>query len=254
MSDESQSTASTSFGSVASETYDEMVADVAACATMESLVCGKGMPKVTKQRARRRPGPMRTPTKAVPFSAYERVAAVVKACRAERKRAPLDPNAGDVEDERLFKMARFTDGMALDNYAPFLHYVPRLVNIVGSSSTERSLPLRPSAPAQTAHAHPTIESHVNSAAGHTSGGHPRQWLGAHAAARPLQDRLPLQRRLLCEQAVRGRSGAAPCSDALSISVLTSMLSTCSQLAYTHPRCRVLVFRKLPYSNHASTAT
>jgi len=130
MSDESQSTASTSFGSVASETYDEMVADVAACATMESLVCGKGMPKATKQRARRRPDPMHTPTTAVPFSAYERVAAVVKACRAERKRAPLDPNAGDVEDERLFKMARFTDGMALDNYAPFLHYVPRLVNIV----------------------------------------------------------------------------------------------------------------------------
>ena len=131
MTDESASRSSLPVGSLASETYDELVADVAACATLESLVCGKGVPKPTKQRARRSVGAsVRPPAKVAPFNAYERVAQVVKACREERKRAVPEPNDDDIEDTELSKMARFTDGLALQDYAPFLHYVPRLVNIV----------------------------------------------------------------------------------------------------------------------------
>ena len=35
-----------------------------------------------------------------------------------------------LDDAALSKLARFTDGAALAPYAPFLHLVPRLVNIV----------------------------------------------------------------------------------------------------------------------------
>ena len=119
-----------------SETYDELVADVSACATLESLVCGKGMPKAPKPRARRRLSTGRgaqAQTKGTPFDTYERVSTVVKACRAERKRARLEEVEVDASDETLWKQTRFTDSMALADYAPFLHYVPRLVNIVRRS-------------------------------------------------------------------------------------------------------------------------
>lgn len=133
MAYESTSSTSIPVGSLASETYDELVADVAACATFESLMCGKGVPKPTKQRASLRFGAsMRPPAKVAPFNAYERVADVVKACREERKRAVPGPNDDDIDDTELCKMARFTDGLSLQDYAPFLHYVPRLVNIVRS--------------------------------------------------------------------------------------------------------------------------
>jgi hypothetical protein len=124
-----------------SETYDELIADVAACATLESLVCGKGMPKAPKPRARRRLGNARssqTPPKGTPFDTYERVSTVVKACRVERKRARLDEVEVDTSDETLCKHTRFTDSMALADYAPFLHYVPRLVNIVRPPTSPRS--------------------------------------------------------------------------------------------------------------------
>ena len=115
------------------ETYDELVADVTACATLESLVCGKGMPKAPKLRLRRRSAGGRvaaSPTKGTPFDTFERVSTVVKTCRAERKRARLEEVEADIRDETLSHHTRFTDTMALADYEPFLHYVPRLVNIV----------------------------------------------------------------------------------------------------------------------------
>jgi len=123
-----------------SETYDELVADVTACATLESLVCGKGMPKPPRPRARRRMGASRAgpaPTKGTPFDTYDRVSTVVKACRAERKRARAEEVDVDTSDETLCRHTRFTDSMALSDYAPFLHYVPRLVNIVRAHAPSR---------------------------------------------------------------------------------------------------------------------
>ena len=112
------------------ETCDELLRDVAACATLESLACGKGMPKPPKARSRRRLGLGRPQqSKAAPFDAHERVNEVVKACRNERRRRDTDDDGG-IDDARLSKLARFTDGAALAPYAPFLHFVPRLVNIV----------------------------------------------------------------------------------------------------------------------------
>lgn len=116
-----------------SETYDELVADVSACTTLESLICGKGVPKPPTLRVRRRltaGREPRAPTEGTPFNTYERVSTVVKACRSERKRVRQEELEVETSDETLCKHTRFTDSLALANYAPFLHYVPRLVNIV----------------------------------------------------------------------------------------------------------------------------
>lgn len=54
---------------------------------------------------------------------------VVESIRAARKRAdPLPLEARD--DESVCKRARFTDQWALNDFAPFLWYVPRIVNVV----------------------------------------------------------------------------------------------------------------------------
>jgi len=113
----------------------DLISDVAACETLESLVCGKGTPKPAKQRVRRRAGAAgasRAPPKAAPFDTFNRVCVVVDACRAARKRLRERTAADALDDATLSKLARFTDGAALAPYAPFLHLVPRLVNIVRS--------------------------------------------------------------------------------------------------------------------------
>ena len=49
----------------------------------------------------------------------------------QKKRKSMSSNkATDTSDEALSKMARFTDKFNLKTYEPFLHYVPRLVNVV----------------------------------------------------------------------------------------------------------------------------
>lgn len=118
-----------------SEIYDELVSDVLGCVNLESLVCGKGTPRPPKARVRRRLNGSRAVTeipKGASFDTYDRVSVVVNACRSERKRTLLDDAGTDTSDEMLCRMARFTDGLALVEYTPFLHYVPRLVNIVRS--------------------------------------------------------------------------------------------------------------------------
>lgn len=113
------------------EALNDLIRDVSAAATLESLVCGKGIPKAPKQRSRRRLALGRTVSvRSTPFDTHERVADVVKSCRDERKRKRSDENAAPIDDAALSSYARFTDGMALKPYEPFLHYVPRLVNIV----------------------------------------------------------------------------------------------------------------------------
>ena len=132
-------------------TLVDLVHDVAACATLESLVCGKGMPKAAKPRARRRAngaapsaGAARTAlSKAVPFDTCERVRTVVDACREARKRLRERTPDEQLGDAALSKLARFTDGAALAPYAPFLHFVPRLVNIVRCCTGTHSLPITP---------------------------------------------------------------------------------------------------------------
>lgn len=114
------------------ELFNQLVADVAACPVIESLVCGKGVPKPPKTRARKpvrgrqtATAPPITPT----FNTNEAVARVVTECRSARKRNHPAP-APDTGDDAICKYARFTDGSELKSFEHFLHYVPRLVNVV----------------------------------------------------------------------------------------------------------------------------
>lgn len=126
-----------------SDVLGQLVRDVNACATLESLATGKGLPKPAKPRVRRRgkgagtgSAPVAPSARggaakaAVPFDTHERVTKVVQACREARKRHLADAVDEDLSDERLSKLARFTDDAALEPFASFLHFVPRLVNIV----------------------------------------------------------------------------------------------------------------------------
>tara|TARA_B100000519_G_scaffold117977_1_gene101772 strand:- start:131 stop:694 length:564 start_codon:yes stop_codon:yes gene_type:complete len=57
--------------------------------------------------------------------------ASLEACVASRKRArEAAPADDDLSDEALSQYTRFTKQIALAPYTPFLHYVPRLVNVV----------------------------------------------------------------------------------------------------------------------------
>lgn len=109
-----------------------VVGDVNACPILESLVCGKGMPKPPKQRARkggRGRQSASSSTSEPPFDAKAIIRKTVKQCR-KIKELRQTCDLLHVNDDTLCKYARFTDGVALAPFAPFLHYVPRLVNVV----------------------------------------------------------------------------------------------------------------------------
>jgi len=115
------------------EAAAELLADVNASAVLESLALGKGVPKAPKARTRRRgaaAAQRSAQPKSAPFDTYERVKDVVQACRSSRKREREREPPEPLDDETMRKCARFTAGMALAAYEPFLHLVPRLVNIV----------------------------------------------------------------------------------------------------------------------------
>ena len=50
--------------------------------------------------------------------------------KARQRQEDAGPRPLDASDHGLSQWTRFTDGSALKKYGPFLHYVPRLVNIV----------------------------------------------------------------------------------------------------------------------------
>jgi len=55
----------------------------------------------------------------------------IQECTASRKRFREESVAtDDLSDEGLSQFTRFTDDIGLDVYKDFLHYAPRLVNVV----------------------------------------------------------------------------------------------------------------------------
>lgn len=113
--------------------FKAVVDDVKACSILESLVCGKGIPTPPKQRSRKgQSGQLPAPTSNVTESAFDAHAIVKKAVKRCREMRDMrqGPEHEPIDDESLCKHARFTDGMALQPFASFLHYVPRLVNVV----------------------------------------------------------------------------------------------------------------------------
>jgi hypothetical protein len=151
-------------------------------------------------------------------------------CKGIRKRNCREEEEY-VSDERLSKLARFTDKMALKPFELFLQYVPRLVNVVtvylshGLSLPTVSLSLSPSltvshrlTPSHTVLLFLLLLFH---------------WLQL-AEAFPVPGsgmKLPLDLALI----------ASRCSGAYFAPKRFSAV----QLAYTNPKARVLIFRTCP---------
>lgn len=122
----------------------ELFSDMTACQTIENLLRGKPPPKPTVQK--RAPRGMRrglaaakaamsqttAVTRVVDRSVEQIVSANIEECKTCRKRHLEVEEQGKepVDDDTLSQLAQFTDGMDLKPYESFLHYVPRLVNVV----------------------------------------------------------------------------------------------------------------------------
>jgi len=147
----------------------------------------------------------------------EALHSAVHRCRRERKRKLAEAPKVDLSDETMLRAARFTDNLPLADYAQILNLVPRLVNVV------------------------SYNLHLNT-------------LSMHVRAR-----LALQLRRLAEAIPVPGSGiklpldlhaiGARCTNAYYAPKRFAAV----QLAFSNPRCRVLIFRKpQAISNHAHT--
>ena len=155
--------------------------DLKTCQSLEAALRGR---HATLVRSRSKGGTRPTPKSDAPqlteADVKKRVADCLEACKHSRKRhcrkaGPPD----DLSDRALSQFTRFTDGVALDVYKHFLHYVPRLVNVVTVRSTQRP------------HRAPTTHARASRCA--ARGSHPDGWFGDHAAARSQAHRQALRR-------------------------------------------------------------
>jgi len=102
--------------------FDALVEDVAVSQTASQFLARK---KPTNPRADQS-APQTDAACDVVIGAVRKV---VKELAAARKRQRVVPEEA-IDDLALSSQARFTDHLALANYAPFLQYVPRVVNVV----------------------------------------------------------------------------------------------------------------------------
>jgi len=112
------------------EAFVSLYRDVQSTLEMEAAMAGKGPLKQAKPQGRKRKDreSVESPPKA--REATEITKTVLDACNAERAKAKVKAVKVDTSDEKLSSMARFTDRFNLKPYQGFLHYVPRLVNVV----------------------------------------------------------------------------------------------------------------------------
>ena len=100
---------------------------------MEQALTGKGPLKVPKSRGRSKKTPAAAASNDLsavePRDPVEIARTVLAACSRKRKTV-TDESEALIADDALSKMARFTDKFKLKPYERFLHYVPRLVNVV----------------------------------------------------------------------------------------------------------------------------
>ena len=108
--------------------------DVATCKYLEDSLSGKSKSDSRARKARligRPKDNSLTHIACEPRSVPDILKHVITACRTARKRSREEAGEGDdLSDAALSQYARFTKEIALKPYEPFLHYVPRLVNVV----------------------------------------------------------------------------------------------------------------------------
>lgn len=107
--------------------------DVLTCQSLENTLRGQGS-SVERSRSGK-PLRKRAATEAAADSGARSVedvlTSVVAKCKQSRVQAIEDAGEPDsTSDGALAQHTRHTDGIALEVYAKFLHYVPRLVNVV----------------------------------------------------------------------------------------------------------------------------
>ena len=116
------------------EALETLRADVATCRATDKLLRGQAAPDPSTEPPTEGPN-SKAPVKdaAAPLGRplSEVLQTCVQACRDSRKRHREETGSGpDLSDEALSQYTRFTDKLALQDYSKFLHYVPRLVNVV----------------------------------------------------------------------------------------------------------------------------
>ena len=100
--------------------------DVASCQSAEAMLRGKprtALKRPGRGRGRGRGRPLQVPERD-PSAAVRRT---VRACRLVR--GDREESAA-LSDQALSDVAEFVDGVDLSSYRAFLHYVPRIVNVV----------------------------------------------------------------------------------------------------------------------------
>lgn len=107
--------------------------DVVTCQTLENTLRGKkpAPEPAPRTKAGRKEGDARLQPRA--RSVHAVLDTCLQACQDSRKRHLEEVGDGpDLSDAGLSQYARFTDGIALQVYQQFLHFVPRLVNVVSA--------------------------------------------------------------------------------------------------------------------------
>lgn len=110
---------------------DALWVSVATCQTLENGLRGKPPNAEPKARANKSIYKEKPPTVPAARSVEAVLDTCLQACTESRKRHRAEAGSGDdLSDHGLSQYTRFTDEIALDVYKKFLHYVPRLVNVV----------------------------------------------------------------------------------------------------------------------------
>lgn len=155
--------------------YSALLSDVHAAACMESGLAGrsevnrsKGVKRVDDVVGEKRP-------------CSEVAARVLESCKRQRVRSRAQAAREDTSDAALSAAARFTDKFSLQSYGSFLHYVPRLVNIVTARCAPRGRRQSRCAPPPTDAPRPRAARR----------GHPDRQQWRFPAARPAPNRRSL---------------------------------------------------------------
>lgn len=107
------------------EAFQKLSEDVATAVFMEAVLSGKTTSRATKSRSKQAAAPQTEITK----DPVEVLKEVLHNCNKRRKMMDTKDETPP-SDEELSRMSRFTDKFKLIDYQKFLHFVPRLVNVV----------------------------------------------------------------------------------------------------------------------------
>ena len=111
-----------------------LLTDIHTTTAFEHQLRGKPVPQSRSKARTKQESPK-------PRSILQGLDQSIGACVEARKRKRVIDGEGDaLDDASLSQYSRFTKNLALSPFAPFLHYVPRLVNVV------RALPCATHAP------------------------------------------------------------------------------------------------------------